>query len=85
MTKIIRLQDSARFHARPASEVAKAASKYQSIIMISADQRIADAKQIFSMMRITVPQDNRIEVTVDGPDESQALEGMEEVFKTINW
>lgn len=65
------------FHARPASVVAAAARRFDSMVMIGLGIQIADAKDPISLMRLEHPHGRSIDLITDGPDEKIALEAVE--------
>lgn len=83
LTKSIQLRNSVCFHARPSALIATEAQKFESQIMLSMDGKIADAKQMLSIMRLTVSKEKQIEVILDGCDEEDALQAMEKVLSTL--
>lgn len=67
-------------HARPAAAFVKAAARFVSTIRVeNLDRGSApvDGKSILGLMTIGVSSGNRIRVTADGPDETDALAALE--------
>ncbi len=60
-------------HARPSTRVAQIAMKYSSSILLKNGPVEADAKSVISLMMLAVVQGTTLTVTVDGPDEEEAL------------
>lgn len=75
-TKTIVLGPEDFFHARPAALTASAAKPFQSIIMVALGPEIADAKDAFSLMRLSHPKGAAVDLLADGPDEQAALEAV---------
>lgn len=81
--KTIVLPPEAFFHARPAAQIATAAQKFQSIMMISLGVEIADVKNSFSLMRLSRPNGQPIDLLADGPDEQEAITEIESTIRRI--
>lgn len=60
-------------HARPASELVKAASGFVSSIKILVEGREADAKSIINILSLGLRKDDEITMQIEGIDESDAL------------
>jgi len=60
-------------HARPSTRVAQIAMKYSSAILLKNGEIEADAKSVISLMMLAVVQGTMLTITVDGPDEEEAL------------
>lgn len=60
-------------HARAAAKLVKLAAGFQSRVLVEARQKSADAKSIFSVLLLAAAQNTEIEITVEGPDEEEAI------------
>jgi phosphocarrier protein HPr len=60
-------------HARAAAKLVKLAAGFQSRVLIEARQKTADAKSIFSVLLLAAAQNTEIAITVEGPDEEEAI------------
>ncbi len=69
----IALEKTGFFHARPAAVVSAAAKCYESVIMVSVNTQIADAKNPLALMRLSCTAGAPLELLADGPDEQDAL------------
>lgn len=83
LTKTIQLSERVGFHACPAGQVADVARKYQSMVMLQTDERMADAKRPLSVMRLGFPPGGRVEIISDGEDEAEALKALEKIILSI--
>ena len=83
--RLVTLDEKVRFHARPAAKVVEAAQQYSSTIFLSSDSDMADAKKVFSIMNFVIPDERKMEIVVDGPDEMEAIMAIETVIKNIEW
>ena len=60
-------------HSRPASELVKVASQYDSEITLSYDGQEANAKSILGIMVLAIEPGAEVEIAADGNDEDKAL------------
>lgn len=60
-------------HARPAACVMKVAKRYQSAIRISKNGKSGNAKSIIDILSINVDCQDRVDVSCDGVDETDAM------------
>ncbi|MTV81994.1 phosphocarrier protein HPr [Secundilactobacillus folii] len=67
-------------HARPATLLVQAASKYNSDITLEYDGKSVNLKSIMGVMSLGVGQNTEITISADGDDETEA---MEDVAKTM--
>jgi phosphotransferase system HPr (HPr) family protein len=69
-------------HARAAAQVVRAASKFKSRIkLIRADNAVfADAKSILSVLTLAAAKGTRLKIEIDGEDEQEALQTIENLF-----
>lgn len=65
--------NSRGLHARPASQLAKLVSKFQSDISVSRGKRSADASSIAELLMLAAPKNTEIGIAADGPDAQQAV------------
>ena len=72
-TEKVVLENETGLHARPASELAKLASKFKCNVKINANGKTIDAKSILSIMSAGVKAKTEIEIECDGEDEKKAL------------
>ncbi|GAA3609648.1 phosphocarrier protein HPr [Secundilactobacillus similis] len=67
-------------HARPATLLVQAASKYNADITLEYDGKSVNLKSIMGVMSLGVGQNTDVTIAADGDDEKEA---MEEVAKTM--
>ena len=67
-------------HSRPASELVKTASKYDSDIKLLYNGQEANAKSILGIMVLAVEPGAKVQVSADGQDEEEALQAIEELI-----
>jgi phosphocarrier protein len=63
-------------HARPAAEMVKAASRYQSDITIARDDLEVNGKSIMGVMMLAAEFGASITLRANGPDADEALEAL---------
>lgn len=66
--------DPIGLHARPASELVKISSAFQSSIKIASKGKEGNAKSIMNVMALGIKQGDEITIEADGNDEDQAIE-----------
>lgn len=77
-----KITDQAGIHARPAGYLVKIAEKYKSDIKIClGEEKCADAKGLFSIMKLGIKCGDEITVKITGEDETQAFEEMSSFLK----
>lgn len=72
---VVRIENQLGLHARAAARLVELTSRYRSDIKLSrmdGRQRI-DAKSILGILLLAAAQGTELEITVEGPDESDAL------------
>jgi len=67
-------------HTRPAAQIVKRAAKYKSEIYLIRDGYAINAKSIIGVMTLAAEQGAKLILKIDGPDESGALEDLEQLF-----
>ena len=73
--------DETGIHARPATLLVSAASKYKSDMQISFKGKSVNLKSIMGVMSLGVPKGGEITITATGEDETEAVDGVEAVLK----
>jgi phosphocarrier protein HPr len=63
-------------HARPAAKFVEIASKYQAQVMISKDGLEVNGKSIMGVLMLAAEKGNKIEISVNGKDEEEAIEAL---------
>ena len=61
----------------PIAMLVHVASQYESSIYVDADEKRVNAKSIMGMMMLGLNPGRKVVVTADGPDEAQAVDGIE--------
>jgi phosphocarrier protein HPr len=71
-------------HARAAAKLVRVSSKYKSAICLrKVDTGVsADAKSILNLLYVAAGSGSVVLVTIDGPDEGEAANAIEDLFRT---
>jgi phosphocarrier protein len=77
----ITVLDDAGIHARPAGELVKTATKFDSNIKIINDDKEGDLKRIFSVMALGTKKGETVTIEAEGPDATEAIAAVEKSFK----
>lgn len=68
-------------HARPATLLVQTASKFSSDINLEYKGKSVNLKSIMGVMSLGVGQGSDVTITVEGSDEKEAIEAIEETIK----
>ena len=80
ISKVITIVNKLGLHARPATMLVKTAAKYRSKITLRKEDLSVDAKSIMGVLILAAQKGTKLTVLVDGPDEEDAMEEVEELF-----
>lgn len=69
-------------HARPAATLVNLTQQFESNITIEKDGRSANAKSIIGILSIGAAMGDSVSVLIDGEDEAEAFNELEELFNT---
>lgn len=67
-------------HARAAAKLVRTASQFEADVEVIKDGKAANAKSIMSIMMLAAAQGATVEVSADGPDETAAIESIENLI-----
>jgi phosphocarrier protein HPr len=79
--KDLLIENKLGLHARAAAQIVKAATGFNSKILLSKDGIEVDGKSIMGIMMMAAARGTTVLVSAEGDDEDKALEGMEKLFK----
>ena len=77
----VTVTNRAGLHTRPASMIVRTASQFKSEFFIHKDGYEIDGKSIIGVMTLAAEQGATLTLMFDGPDENDAFEAMEKLFK----
>lgn len=75
------ITDENGIHARPAGLLVMQAKQFKSQITVTKDEKSEDAKKLFALMGLCVKKDEKVIVTANGSDETEAIKALEEFFR----
>jgi phosphocarrier protein len=75
------ITDELGIHARPAGMLVKEASKFQSDIKVTKEEKSADAKRLFGIMVLAAKKGDTLVFTAEGTDEEEAITALEYFLK----
>ena len=82
ISRDITIKNSVGLHARPATFFIQKANSYTSSIWIQKDDRRISAKSLLGVLSMGITGGMAITLVADGPDEAEALNGLEELVNT---
>lgn len=71
------IKDELGVHARPAGQLVKLVSGYESEVKAGRPEKMVDAKRIIGVMGLAIKQGEELTMTFDGPDEEAAAAAAE--------
>ena len=77
----VTISNETGLHARPASELAKIAMKYNCETNLIINDKKINAKSPLTIMAAGIKENAEIEINCDGEDEKEALKEIVEAFK----
>ena len=75
------IQDPLGLHARPAGQLVKTVSGFQSTVTLLANGGKADAKRVMAVMRLAIKHGMEMTFQIQGEDEDQASEKLMEFLQ----
>ena len=67
-------------HARPSAQVSQLASRFRAEVWLTRNSRRVNGKSIMGVMMLAAPKGTVISIETDGPDESEAMAALVELF-----
>ncbi len=77
----IRIVNPLGLHARAAAKLVRLVNEHRSSVLLRCNSSEADAASILSILALAAGQGANIVVAVEGPDEGETLELIEELFR----
>lgn len=78
----ILIRNKLGLHARASAKLTKLAGGFSSEVHLSRNSRRVNAKSIMGVMMLAAGNGAEIEIEVDGPDESAAMEALRELIES---
>ncbi len=69
-------------HARAAAKLVTLCSRYRSRIMVFANGKCADGRQLIALLLLSASMGAQVAIEVSGPDEAQAIVAIERLIGT---
>ena len=79
ISRDVTIKNNVGLHARPATFFIQKANSYASSIWIQKDDRRISAKSLLGVLSMGITGGMTITLVADGPDETEALNGLEEL------
>ena len=79
ISREVTIKNNVGLHARPATFFIQKANSYASSIWIQKDDRRISAKSLLGVLSMGLTGGMTITLIADGPDEAEALNGLEEL------
>ena len=79
ISRDVTIKNNVGLHARPATFFIQKANSYASSIWIQKDDRRISAKSLLGVLSMCITGGMTITLIADGPDETEALNGLEEL------
>lgn len=76
MRREVEIVNALGLHARAAARFVHLASQFSSQIRVTRGGRTMDGKSILGLLLLSAGRGTTIEITVDGPDEQQAIDAL---------
>ncbi|GGN53786.1 MULTISPECIES: phosphocarrier protein HPr [Oceanobacillus] len=80
-TKNFTITAESGVHARPATLLVNKAGQYSSDIQITYKDKKVNLKSIMGVMSLGIPRGAEVEISADGNDAEEAIEGITSVIK----
>jgi len=80
--RTVQIVNKAGLHARPAAEIVKLATRYQSDITVVRDELEVNGKSIMGVMMLAAECGSRLQLKAEGPDADEALDALTTLFQS---
>ena len=82
ISRDVTIQNNVGLHARPATFFIQKANTYKSSIWVEKEDHRVNAKSLLGVLSLGIVKGMTITLLADGPDETEALEGLAELVDT---
>ena len=82
ISKEIIIENKVGLYAKPATLFVQAAARYRSDILISKEEKHANAKSLLGVLSLGICRGNRITLTTSGVDEEAALDALSSLLSS---
>jgi phosphocarrier protein HPr len=81
LNKVLTVIEESGIHARPATLIVQAASKFDAEIQLSYNGKTVNLKSIMGVMSLGISHGASIEISAEGRDAQEALDFIQETLK----
>ena len=81
-SKEIIIENKVGLYAKPATVFVQAAAKFRSDILVSKEEKHANAKSLLGVLSLGICRGNRITLTASGVDEEAAVEALSSLLSS---
>lgn len=81
VTELVKVINPAGMHTRPAAEIVKTASRFDSKILLEVDGYTVNAKSIIGLMTLPASQGTVVKIVAEGDDAEEAVKELKELFE----
>ena len=74
VTRSVTVTNALGMHARAAARFVRAATAFESRILVERHGRVMDGKSIMGLLLLAAPRGAQLTISADGVDEQQAIE-----------
>jgi phosphotransferase system HPr (HPr) family protein len=82
ISKNLTILNKLGLHARAAAKLVAISNNFKSEIILVKDNKSADARSIMKLLMLSASKGSVIEVKITGKDQEEALDSIEELFKS---
>ena len=82
ITREVVITNTIGLHARPATFFIQKANGYKSTIWVEKEDRKVNAKSLLGVLSLGIAQGMSIKLIAEGSDESEALDGLQELIQS---
>ena len=82
ISRDVTIKNNVGLHARPATFFIQKANSFKSSIWVEREDRRVNAKSLLGVLSLGIVKDMTITLLADGPDETDALEGLANLIET---
>ena len=80
--RTVQIVNKAGLHARPAAEIVKLATRYESDITVMRDDLEVNGKSIMGVMMLAAECGSTLQLKAEGPDAREALDALANLFES---
>jgi phosphocarrier protein HPr len=82
ITREIEIRNKLGLHARAAAKLVHLAARFASDVKVKKNDEEVDAKSILGVLLLAAPKGSKILLVVDGEDEAEAAQSIEQLFES---